>query len=164
MRWPIVLKLWWELCSWTEESRFVKTLDFIFNLILIFCKIFQSADKVFGNTLYGDDDECLDIWFNYPPHPLQEQEPLGDRKWISQFPLLQVLRNNKVVFFSFHCLNFFVFLQKLKEFEEATGIEFKHIRLLARAFTDRSVGYTNLTLWVQCGSSVLNLHFKIHWF
>lgn len=27
-----------------------------------------------------------------------------------------------------------------------TGIQFKHIRLLARAFTDRSVGFTHLTL------------------
>lgn len=100
----------------------------------------KSADNVFGDTLYGDDDECLDVWFNYPPHPLQEQEPLGDRKWISQFPLLQ----------------------KLKEFEDATGIEFKHIRLLARAFTDRSVGYTNLTLGSNqrlefLGDSVLQL-------
>lgn len=50
----------------------------------------QSADSVFGDTLYGDDEECADVWFNYPPHPLQEQEPLGDRKWIPQFPLLVV--------------------------------------------------------------------------
>lgn len=27
-----------------------------------------------------------------------------------------------------------------------TGIKFTHIRLLARAFTDRSMGFTNLTL------------------
>lgn len=27
-----------------------------------------------------------------------------------------------------------------------TGIEFTHIRLLARAFTDRSLGFSNLTL------------------
>ncbi|KAK6620188.1 hypothetical protein RUM44_006589 [Polyplax serrata] len=100
----------------------------------------ESANKVFGNTLYGDDEDCLDVWFNYPPHPLQEQEPLGDRKWIPQFTLLQ----------------------NLTEFEEATGIEFKHIRLLARAFTDRSVGYTNLTLGSNqrlefLGDSVLQL-------
>jgi hypothetical protein len=31
-------------------------------------------------------------------------------------------------------------LQKLTEFEDQTGIQFTHIRLLARAFTDRSVG------------------------
>lgn len=36
--------------------------------------------------------------------------------------------------------------QKLTKFEESIGIEFTHIRLLARAFTDRSIGYTNLTL------------------
>lgn len=51
-------------------------------------------------------------------------EPLGDRQWIPKFE----------------------FLQKLTKFEKSIGVEFIHIRLLARAFTDRSVGYTNLTL------------------
>lgn len=64
------------------------------------------------------------MWVDLPKHPLQEQEPQGDRQWIPKFEVLQ----------------------KLVKFEEATGIEFKHIRLLARAFTDRSIGYTNLTL------------------
>lgn len=64
------------------------------------------------------------IWVNYPPHPLQEQEPLGDRKWIDQYPMLK----------------------RLTDFEESIGVHYKHIRLLARAFTDRSIGFTNLTL------------------
>lgn len=68
--------------------------------------------------------DLLDVWTNLPPHPLQEKEPLGDRLWIPKFELLQ----------------------KLTKFEESIGVEFTHIRLLARAFTDRSVGYTNLTL------------------
>ena len=37
-----------------------------------------------------DDERLLSIWQNYPPHPLQEQEPQGDRKWIDKFPRLQV--------------------------------------------------------------------------
>lgn len=82
------------------------------------------ADRVFGKTFYGDSPELLDIWVNYPKHPLQEQEPGGDRKWIKKLPLLQ----------------------KLTKFEDSIGIKFNHIRLLARAFTDRSVGFTNLTL------------------
>ena len=41
---------------------------------------------------------------------------------------------------------FVLLLQKLVSFEDATGIEFDHVRLLARAFTLRSVGYNNLTL------------------
>lgn len=61
---------------------------------------------------------------NYPPHPLQEQEPLGDRKLIDSSPLLK----------------------GLTEFEDSIGMKFRHIRLLARAFTDRSIGYTLLTL------------------
>lgn len=84
----------------------------------------EVADSVFGKTFYRESPELLDIWVNYPKHPLQEQEPDGDRKWINTLP----------------------FLQKLTKFEESIGIKFNHIRLLARAFTDRSVGFTNLTL------------------
>lgn len=82
------------------------------------------ADRVFGKTFYKNSPEYLDIWVNYPRHPLQQQEPEGDRKWIKKLPLLQ----------------------KLTNFEDSIGIKFTHIRLLARAFTDRSVGFTNLTL------------------
>lgn len=82
------------------------------------------ADRIFGRTFYRDSDELHDIWVNYPKHPLQQQEPDGDRKWIKTLPLLQ----------------------KLTSFEDSIGIKFTHIRLLARAFTDRSVGFTNLTL------------------
>ncbi|ENN78533.1 hypothetical protein YQE_04998, partial [Dendroctonus ponderosae] len=64
------------------------------------------------------------VWVKLPPHPLQEQEPTGDRHWIQKFEILN----------------------KLTEFEMSINVEFNHIRLLARAFTDRSVGYTNLTM------------------
>ena len=73
--------------------------------------------------MYGNDDVVYDIWTNYPRHPLQVEEPKGDRHWIKSH----------------------VALQKLTKFEEDTGIEFNHIRLLARAFTDRSLGYNNLS-------------------
>ncbi|XP_043276130.1 ribonuclease 3 [Venturia canescens] len=82
------------------------------------------GDHVFGSTLFKDEVELYKVWVNYPRHPLQEQEPTGDRQWIPSFELLQ----------------------KLTKFEDSIGIEFTHIRLLARAFTDRSIGYTNLTL------------------
>ncbi|KOC66051.1 Ribonuclease 3 [Habropoda laboriosa] len=84
----------------------------------------EVADRVFGETLFKDEGDLSKVWVNYPKHPLQEQEPTGDRQWILSFELLQ----------------------KLTKFEESIGIEFTHIRLLARAFTDRSIGYTNLTL------------------
>lgn len=83
----------------------------------------KVADKVFSIALM-DDPEQKEIWDNYPKHPLQQQEPEGDRRWIESFDLLKNLR----------------------KFEETIGVEFTHIRLLARAFTDRSIGYTNLTL------------------
>jgi hypothetical protein len=54
------------------------------------CVMIQVADKVFAETLFKQDADLLDVWVNYPPHPLQEQEPLGDRKWIPSFELLQV--------------------------------------------------------------------------
>ncbi|VVC31372.1 Double-stranded RNA-binding domain,Ribonuclease III domain,Ribonuclease III [Cinara cedri] len=84
----------------------------------------EVADRVFGETLFKDSPKYLDIWVNYPKHPLQQQEPKGDRRWIKTSLLLQ----------------------KLTRFEESIGIKFNHIRLLARAFTDKSVGFTNLTL------------------
>nr|WJM99460.1 ribonuclease 3 [Ips calligraphus] len=82
------------------------------------------ADRVFSNTLFRNEPELLKVWVNLPPHPLQEQEPTGDRHWIKKFDILN----------------------KLTEFEKSINVEFNHIRLLARAFTDRSVGYTNLTM------------------
>ncbi|EEC19799.1 ribonuclease III, putative [Ixodes scapularis] len=83
----------------------------------------RVADQVFSTTLFSEPD-LLGVWVNYPLHPLQEQVPEGDRKWIDSVPLLK----------------------KLHEFEELTGIEFTHIRLLAKAFTHRSIGFNNLTL------------------
>nr|WJN65753.1 Drosha transcript 2068 [Hypothenemus hampei] len=82
------------------------------------------ADRVFSKTLFQNHPQLLQVWVNLPPHPLQEQEPTGDRHWIQKFEILK----------------------KLTEFEKSINIEFNHIRLLARAFTDRSVGYTNLTM------------------
>ncbi|KAK4883143.1 hypothetical protein RN001_006462 [Aquatica leii] len=84
----------------------------------------EVADKVFSKTLFKIESDLFEVWMNLPRHPLQEQEPTGDRHWIEKFELLQ----------------------KLTQFEDSIGVEFNHIRLLARAFTDRSVGYTNLTL------------------
>lgn len=82
------------------------------------------TDEVFRNALFREDPQLREIWQNYPEHPLQEQEPLGDRNYIGSY----------------------LVLQELTKFEESIGIQFKHIRLLARAFTDRSIGFTHLTL------------------
>lgn len=78
---------------------------------------------MFGNTLFGTDDLLLDMWANYPKHPLQQEEPNGDRHWVKDYDVLK----------------------KLVDFEDSIGVTFNHIRLLARAFTDRSLGYNNLT-------------------
>ncbi|KAJ8720232.1 hypothetical protein PYW07_012275 [Mythimna separata] len=84
----------------------------------------EVADRVFGLALWYNEPDLLGVWEKERLHPLQEQEPLGDRKYIKDFE----------------------FLQKLVLFEDSIGVQFKHIRLLARAFTDRSVGFTNLTM------------------
>ncbi|KAL9988518.1 hypothetical protein ACROYT_G002973 [Oculina patagonica] len=82
-----------------------------------------SATVLFTNTAF-EEEELRDVWTNLPKHPLQAQQPDGDRHLISSSSLLQ----------------------KLEEFEQASGIEFTHIRLLARAFTHPQVGFNNLTL------------------
>ncbi|XP_060592799.1 ribonuclease 3-like [Ruditapes philippinarum] len=82
----------------------------------------ELADRVFSRTCFPEED-LLDTWVNCPKHPLVADEPDGDRHWIEQSHVLQ----------------------KLVQFEDDIGYEFRHIRLLARAFTQRNVGYNNLT-------------------
>lgn len=82
------------------------------------------VDGIFGRTLFGDEDTCLRTWLDLPLHPLQEDEPGGDRHWIESSPALQ----------------------KLMKFEGIAGLKFTHIRLLAKAFTHRNVGYNLLTM------------------
>lgn len=82
------------------------------------------ADKVFASALFQGENHLKDVWENITAHPLQEQEPLGDRQWIESYQ----------------------FLKDLGKFEHSIGYQFKHIRLLARAFTDCSIGFTHLTL------------------
>lgn len=50
-------------------------------------------------------------------------------------------------FISLHTLlYYFTITIFLHIFFICLGVKFRHIRLLARAFTDRSIGFTNLTL------------------
>uniref|UniRef100_A0A8C5MTC4 Ribonuclease 3 n=1 Tax=Leptobrachium leishanense TaxID=445787 RepID=A0A8C5MTC4_9ANUR len=82
-----------------------------------------EAKQLFGRLLFNNQ-ELRDVWLNYPLHPLQLQEPHSDRQLIETSPVLK----------------------KLTAFEEAIGVNFAHIRLLARAFTLRTVGFNHLTL------------------
>ncbi|XP_056325624.1 ribonuclease 3 [Danio aesculapii] len=83
----------------------------------------EEAKDLFGRLLFNTED-LREVWLNYPPHPLQVQEPLTDRQLIESSPVLQ----------------------KLTNFEDAIGVLFTHVRLLARAFTLRTVGFNHLTL------------------
>ena len=49
----------------------------------------EQADKVFSMCLF-DEPDLLDTWENVPEHPLQLEEPNGDRHWIESSPALQV--------------------------------------------------------------------------
>ncbi|XP_041368618.1 ribonuclease 3-like isoform X2 [Gigantopelta aegis] len=83
----------------------------------------ELTDRIFTHCLF-EEDKLLSTWSELPLHPLQEDEPNGDRHWQENSPILQ----------------------KLATFEESVGIKFDHVRLLAKAFTLRNVGYNFLTL------------------
>ncbi|XP_029313938.1 ribonuclease 3 isoform X2 [Cottoperca gobio] len=83
----------------------------------------EESRQLFGRLLFKTEG-LQEVWLNYPPHPLQVQEPQTDRQLIETSPVLQ----------------------KLTSFEDCIGILFTHVRLLARAFTLRTVGFNHLTL------------------
>ncbi|XP_072416431.1 ribonuclease 3 isoform X1 [Chiloscyllium punctatum] len=83
----------------------------------------EEGKHLFGRLLFNGSD-LRDVWLNYPLHPLQLQESNTDRPLIATSPVLK----------------------KLTDFEETIGVNFIHIRLLARAFTLRTVGFNHLTL------------------
>ncbi|XP_051872662.1 ribonuclease 3 isoform X2 [Pristis pectinata] len=83
----------------------------------------EEGKNLFGRLLFNGTD-LRDVWLNYPLHPLQLQESNTDRPLIDTSPVLK----------------------KLTDFEETIGVNFIHIRLLARAFTLRTVGFNHLTL------------------
>ena len=77
----------------------------IFFLVFLFCFTLLGAlfldggvdlvDKIFAKTLF-DDLDLVRTWKQLPLHPLQEDEPEGDRHWVESSPALQV---KKDVFF-----------------------------------------------------------------
>ncbi|XP_061821083.1 ribonuclease 3 [Nerophis lumbriciformis] len=83
----------------------------------------EEARQLFGRLLFNGQD-LREVWLNYPSHPLQVQEPQTDRQLVETSPVLQ----------------------KLTGFEDSIGVLFTHVRLLARAFTLRTVGFNHLTL------------------
>ena len=51
----------------------------------------EKADRVFGEALFRDDFKLHHVWTNLPCHGLQEDEPMGDRHWVSKSKPLQVI-------------------------------------------------------------------------
>uniref|UniRef100_A0A671YCM0 Ribonuclease 3 n=1 Tax=Sparus aurata TaxID=8175 RepID=A0A671YCM0_SPAAU len=83
----------------------------------------EESRQLFGRLLFNGEN-LREVWLNFPSHPLQVQEPQTDRQLIETSPVLQ----------------------KLTSFEDSIGVLFTHVRLLARAFTLRTVGFNHLTL------------------
>ncbi|VDM36853.1 unnamed protein product [Toxocara canis] len=113
----------------------------------------DECDRIFGNAMFGGNEDLLSAWFELEEHPLKRDNPYGDRHLIKEVPALQLLA----------------------EFEKSIGVTFKHIRVLAKAFTRRNVGFNNLTLGHNqrlefLGDTVLQLittdylykHFPMH--
>uniref|UniRef100_A0A671Y650 Ribonuclease 3 n=1 Tax=Sparus aurata TaxID=8175 RepID=A0A671Y650_SPAAU len=76
----------------------------------------EESRQLFGRLLFNGEINL--------PSPRQVQEPQTDRQLIETSPVLQ----------------------KLTSFEDSIGVLFTHVRLLARAFTLRTVGFNHLTL------------------
>ncbi|GAA48519.1 ribonuclease III [Clonorchis sinensis] len=83
----------------------------------------DEVDRIFGAVLFGDEPRIHRVWVKIPPHPLQSQCPDGDRSWAVNVPMLK----------------------KLPILEENLGINFKHLRVLARAMTIRKTGFNFYT-------------------
>lgn len=84
----------------------------------------ETVDRIFGAVLFGDNEKIHRVWVRIPPHPLQAQCPEGDRLWAVRVPMLK----------------------KLCSLEDSLGIQFKHLRVLARAMTIRKTGFNFYTL------------------
>uniref|UniRef100_A0A669EEC6 Ribonuclease 3 n=1 Tax=Oreochromis niloticus TaxID=8128 RepID=A0A669EEC6_ORENI len=125
---PHLLQLITFLCrsKWCKVSDLAG--EHVGDSLIVFWAVYlegglEEARQLFGRLLFNSED-LREVWLNYPPHPLQVQEPQTDRQLIETSPVLQ----------------------KLTQFEESIGVLFTHVRLLARAFTLRTVGFNHLTL------------------
>lgn len=83
----------------------------------------EEADRIFSNAMWAGDSESKLRWDRLNQHDLVVDHPEGDRHLIEQIPILKTL----------------------VELEEIIGYRFKHIRLLAKAFTRRCIPYNDLT-------------------
>jgi ribonuclease-3 len=82
----------------------------------------EACDCVLGGALFTEEPLRM-VWNSFPPHPLQCEHLDGDRFMIEQ---------------SEH-------LQKLTLLEEAIGVQFRNVRILAKAFTHSSIENNDIT-------------------
>ncbi|XP_066931754.1 ribonuclease 3-like isoform X2 [Clytia hemisphaerica] len=84
----------------------------------------NSVDKLLSHLLFNDEPELANVWKNSTKHPLQIENPDGDREMIPKHKVLQ----------------------EMCELEKNMEFQFKNIRLLARAFTLHPQGLKDPTL------------------
>ncbi|CAI4222182.1 unnamed protein product [Auanema sp. JU1783] len=80
----------------------------------------DKCDRLFSKAMFGNNEIELDRWLNVSDEELRcDEYKDGDRELIPKFEVLQ----------------------SLTSFENSIGFRFKHIRLLAKAFTRRNIPY-----------------------
>ena len=57
----------------------------------------EAADRVLSNTLFEGEEDLKGVWTDTYLHPLQADEPEGDRAWIKNSPQLQVSNGHNEV-------------------------------------------------------------------
>ncbi|TMS39899.1 hypothetical protein L596_006355 [Steinernema carpocapsae] len=116
-----------DLCHESDfRHAMANTYEAMMAAVYLDCDL-NECDRIFADTLFMDEKEEKSkeklAWTKLLDHPLKRDNPYGDRHLIPKIDSLQLLT----------------------QFEDSIGIKFKHIRVLAKAFTRRCIGYNNLT-------------------
>ena len=124
MHWQTVLKLYLVTTSVAVEFKCpLMILRLTISAAVFLDSDLETVSKMLCR-IFWDEDDLRDVWTHIPPHPIQAQQPNGDR---------HLIKSTKI-------------LQQITLFEDMIGVEFTHVRLLAQAFCTRSASFNLITL------------------
>ena len=84
-----------DLCHDLElRHAMANCFEALMGAIFLDCGV-ELADKVFSDAMFGAEPDLFETWSDLPLHPLQTQEPAGDRHWIPTYPVLKKLTGKK---------------------------------------------------------------------